>query len=126
MICRSTACTRRRERSTRPRAARVNRGVLEFRELAFVQLPKTAQERAKIAAEVGANLASFQTCVAGDAVAAAVRRDEASAQTLNVSSTPIFYINGRQLVGAQPLDAFVRVIEDELERARAASRPPQQ
>jgi predicted DsbA family dithiol-disulfide isomerase len=31
---------------------------------------------------------------------------------------PAFFINGRLLSGAQPLESFVRVIEDELARAR--------
>jgi len=31
---------------------------------------------------------------------------------------PAFFINGRMLVGAQPLENFVRVIDDELGRAK--------
>ena len=31
-----------------------------------------------------------------------------------VSGTPTFYINGQQLVGAQPIEAFVAVIDAEL------------
>jgi protein-disulfide isomerase len=33
-----------------------------------------------------------------------------------VAGTPAFYINGRVISGAQPLDQFVRLIEDELAR----------
>lgn len=31
-----------------------------------------------------------------------------------VSGTPTFYINGQQLVGAQPIETFVAVIDAEL------------
>jgi protein-disulfide isomerase len=33
-----------------------------------------------------------------------------------VTGTPAFFINGRLASDAQPLEAFVRVIEDELSR----------
>jgi protein-disulfide isomerase len=40
---------------------------------------------------------------------------------LGVSGTPAFFVNGRLLVGAQPFDNFVRVIDEEL--ARASRKP---
>ena len=33
---------------------------------------------------------------------------------LGVTGTPAFFVNGRPLQGAQPLEAFVKVIEEEL------------
>jgi hypothetical protein len=35
------------------------------------------------------------------------------------SGTPTFFINGRQLVGAQPADAFQKIIDDEIKEADA-------
>jgi protein-disulfide isomerase len=35
-----------------------------------------------------------------------------------VTGTPTFFVNGRRLVSAQPLAAFVGVIEEELARVR--------
>ena len=35
-----------------------------------------------------------------------------------VTGTPAFFINGRLVSGAQPLESFARLIEDELARAR--------
>jgi protein-disulfide isomerase len=35
-----------------------------------------------------------------------------------VTGTPAFFINGRMLSGAQPLESFIQMIEDELARAR--------
>ena len=93
----------------------------EYRERAFPEGPKTPQERTKIASDLGLNMPAFNTCVAGQAVAAAVREDETQARSLNLTSTPTFYINGRQLIGAQPLESFVQIIEDELSRLGKAS-----
>ena len=37
-----------------------------------------------------------------------------SGESLGVSATPAFFINGRFMPGAQPFEAFQRVIDDEL------------
>ena len=44
--------------------------------------------------------------------------DESLAATLKASGTPHFFINGIRLSGAQPLEAFRRVIDEQLEKAR--------
>ncbi len=36
---------------------------------------------------------------------------------VGASGTPTFFINGRQLVGAQPADAFQKIIDDEIKKA---------
>jgi protein-disulfide isomerase len=38
---------------------------------------------------------------------------------LGITGTPTFFVNGRMLVGAQPLSAFTRVIEEELALSQA-------
>ena len=45
--------------------------------------------------------------------------DHALAQSLGVVATPVFFINGRKLVGAQSADAFKKIIDDRLADARA-------
>jgi protein-disulfide isomerase len=47
-----------------------------------------------------------------------IAADAALAHGLGAYSTPTFFINGRPLLGAQPLDVFVQVVEEELARAR--------
>ena len=37
-----------------------------------------------------------------------------AARELGITGTPTFFINGRPLVGAQPLQAFVTIVEVEL------------
>ena len=43
-----------------------------------------------------------------------VSRDLRLGRRLGVSSTPTFFINGRMLTGAQPLDEFEALVEEEL------------
>lgn len=59
----------------------------------------------------------FTACLDDDTDGAEVEQNMIEAQGLGLSGTPGFLINGRILRGAQPLDAFVEVIDDELRRA---------
>jgi protein-disulfide isomerase len=34
-----------------------------------------------------------------------------------LTGTPIFFINGREISGAQPIEAFTAIIDEELARA---------
>lgn len=43
------------------------------------------------------------------------------AEDFKVNSVPQFFINGRRFVGAQPLEAFVERVDEELAKARALS-----
>jgi protein-disulfide isomerase len=47
-----------------------------------------------------------------------VQRDIDEGARLGVQGTPAFFINGRLLSGAQPLDRFVQVIDEELLNTR--------
>jgi protein-disulfide isomerase len=71
-----------------------------------------------MAAAAGLDVAPFMACVASGKHKASLEQDAADAARLGVNSTPSFFINGRPLRGAQPFEAFVQVIEDELARAR--------
>ncbi|MDB4960446.1 MAG: oxidoreductase [Myxococcales bacterium] len=48
----------------------------------------------------------------------AIKRDAAMFQKLGQSGVPGFWINGRPLSGAQPLESFTRVIDEELVKAK--------
>ena len=47
-----------------------------------------------------------------------MKKDIEEGNRLGIDGTPGFFVNGRPLAGAQPLEAFVTVIEDELARAK--------
>jgi protein-disulfide isomerase len=68
------------------------------------------------AAAVGLDTAQFGSCVDGRRQKARVDADIAEADAAGVSGTPAFFINGRALEGAQPFEAFKRIIDEELSR----------
>jgi protein-disulfide isomerase len=69
--------------------------------------------------------AAFKTCVASDRHDAAIKEGLESGTRLGVTGTPGYFINGRMVTGAQPLQQFQAVIDSELGGAasRAASAP---
>ncbi len=73
------------------------------------------------AKEAGIDEAAYAKCVDGHARAKDVDSDMAVATSLATSSTPAFFVNGRLIEGALPVQQFREVIDDEL--ARAAARP---
>jgi protein-disulfide isomerase len=89
----------------------------EYRDRAFLVSPATPSQLTEIAKDLGLNLNAFDTCRTGQAVREAVLRDGAVGSQLGIESTPTFFINGRQIVGAQPLEEFVAFIESELRSA---------
>ena len=67
-----------------------------------------------IAKEVGLDTAAFETCLGSGKFDAAIKKDIEEGKRAGVTGTPAFFINGRLVGGAQPLEAFTRVIDDEL------------
>jgi protein-disulfide isomerase len=68
------------------------------------------------AQELGLNLDKFKADMKGECQAL-VQKDMKDMQVLGVGSTPTFFINGRYLVGAMPMDQFVTLIDEELKKA---------
>jgi predicted DsbA family dithiol-disulfide isomerase len=71
----------------------------------------------RYAGQVGLDVTKFDTCLAAGVHKAALQRDLDEGNRLGITGTPAFFINGRTLSGAQPLEAFTRLIEEELARA---------
>ncbi len=93
----------------------------EYHDLVFERSPRhSAQELKQYAQELKLDPAAFAQCVDTAKYQAAVDQDVQEGSRLGVSGTPTFYINGRQLVGAQPITAFQKLIDGEL--ARKASQ----
>ena len=65
---------------------------------------------------LGLNSGVFTSCLSSGKYKANVDKDLSDGQTAGVSGTPTFYINGQQLVGAQPLASFKTVIDQELSK----------
>jgi len=66
------------------------------------------------AAKAGLDAEKFNSCFDSHRFKAAVDKDIAEGNQAGVSGTPAFFINGRALEGAQPFEAFKRVIDEEL------------
>jgi len=66
---------------------------------------------------------AFTTCLDDGPHGPNVDMDAAEARLLGITGTPGFLVNGRLLSGAQPLDAFVKIIQDELRRTGVSTEP---
>lgn len=69
------------------------------------------------------DVAAFEECIDSGRYRNEVTLDLFDGQDLGVSGTPAFFINGRQVSGAQPFSVFASVIDVELQRA--GIEPPQ-
>jgi protein-disulfide isomerase len=65
---------------------------------------------------LGLEVTPFQACLESQKYKDKVERNYADGVKAGVSGTPAFFINGRLVSGAQPLEAFKAVIDEELER----------
>jgi len=71
-----------------------------------------------LAEQTGLDLPAFEQCLIKRTHRNDVQRDVDEGARLGIKATPVFFINGRQLTGAQPLEQFTQVIDDELARSR--------
>lgn len=72
------------------------------------------------AKKVGLDTTKFDACFDQAKTEATVQRELEQGRALGIDGTPTFYVDGRQLVGAQPIDEFSNVIDEELEAKGAA------
>ncbi len=73
----------------------------------------------RYAEQLGLDMGRFETFVDQEQGKARVGADQAIARSLGARGTPAFFINGRKLSGARPLDQFKAVVDEELARAEA-------
>lgn len=71
------------------------------------------------ATSLGLDESKFAECLDSGRMAAEVKADTDEGAALGVTGTPAFFINGVSLVGAQPYNAFVDVINKELAKGEA-------
>ncbi|MBN8611248.1 MAG: thioredoxin domain-containing protein, partial [Deltaproteobacteria bacterium] len=104
------------------------RGFWAFHDLLFEN--RETLERAdleRMAATIrGVRLPRFRSALDQHTHQAAIEADAALARSLGATGTPSFFINGRNLRGAQPIEAFRTLIDEVLTaaRARVASGTP--
>lgn len=66
------------------------------------------------AKKVGVKEVEFKTCLESGKFKAKVDADVAQGAAIGIKSTPTFYINGKLISGAQPLEVFTEVIDADL------------
>ncbi|MDV3221372.1 DsbA family protein [Intrasporangium sp.] len=76
---------------------------------------------AGIAERIGLDVAQFRTDLADPEVQAPVAEDFDEGQSIGVTGTPAFLINGNPVIGAQPTETFTQIIDAELAKAEAAT-----
>jgi len=90
-----------------------------YHDALYAAASKTSPDDLKgFAQRAGLELGQFDACVSSGKHGAAIDADIAEGSHAGVTGTPAFFINGRMIGGAQPLEAFVRVIDEELGRRR--------
>jgi protein-disulfide isomerase len=70
----------------------------------------------KMAKKIGANAGKFDECLDSNRYLDQVRRDADQGKSLKVRSTPTFFVNGQLINGAQPVEVFSELIDEELAR----------
>jgi protein-disulfide isomerase len=73
----------------------------------------------KYAGDVGLNVARWKKDWDDPKIKDEVSQDMKVGTAAGANGTPTFFINGRQLVGAQPADAFEKIVDDEIKEADA-------
>ncbi|HYA29825.1 MAG TPA: DsbA family protein, partial [Acidobacteriota bacterium] len=91
----------------------------DYHDKLYSVAPKLAVEDLKgVAKEVGLDVASFEQCYNGGKFKGAVQKDLLDGAKLGLNGTPAFFINGREISGAQPVQAFEAMIDEELGQAK--------
>jgi protein-disulfide isomerase len=72
----------------------------------------------KYAGELGLNVTRFKEARTSKALQVAVQADAEAGKRIGATGTPAFFINGKFLAGAQPIEAFTKAIDAELKEAK--------
>ncbi len=73
----------------------------------------------KMASDAGASGDKAKTAITNKTHKKEIDADADVAEDFQVQGTPNFFINGRHLVGAQPQEKFVQIIDEEITKAQA-------
>jgi protein-disulfide isomerase len=73
-----------------------------------------------MASRVGLDAKKFDACLSQASTMAVVNADLQAATRLGLTSTPYFFVDGRPLDGAVPLERFETLVDEELQRRSAS------
>jgi protein-disulfide isomerase len=88
----------------------------EYHDLLFVAQPDFSRtDLLRYADRIGIERAAFAECLDSGRFREDLERDMSEGRALGVTGTPTFFINGRRLVGSQPVEAFREAVRAALE-----------
>jgi len=91
----------------------------DYHDLLFVAFPNFSREDLiGYAGRLGLDRTAFTTCLDEGRFRNAVEADIGEGRSLGVTGTPTFFINGRRIVGAHPIETFREAIQEALDAAR--------
>lgn len=68
----------------------------------------------KLANELGLDTNQFKKCLGDQKYKDKIKKDYEGGASIGVNGTPTFFINGKQIIGAQPYSVFEKAIEEAL------------
>jgi len=92
----------------------------EYHDKLFVGTGLEDSDLERYAKELSLDMSKFTECAKSQRFRDAVQADMKQGQSVGVSGTPAFFINGRSLSGAQPPEAFREIIDEELAKESAS------
>ncbi len=96
------------------------KGFWDAHKLLFENQPKYQMENfEEYAKTLGLNWPAVKNAIENKTHAASIAADVEMADSLKASGTPHMFINGRRIVGAQPIESFKKLADEELAKAEA-------
>lgn len=89
-----------------------------FQNQSQVNVQNVKEKAWEVLGPLGIDKAKFDACYDNKETQAEVKAEMSEGQSLGVTGTPSFVINGRLLVGAVPFEQFQAIIDDELASAK--------
>jgi protein-disulfide isomerase len=95
------------------------KGFWDVHDKLFASQPKLEDaDLAQVAKDAGLDAKKVDDAIKNHTWKKQIDADNAVATQFAANGTPHFFINGRRLVGAQPPDAFMKIIDDEVTKAQ--------
>jgi len=90
----------------------------EYHDKLYASSPNAAPEDLRLyAKDLGLKQDLFDQCLSSGKYKAAIQKDVNEGASLGLTGTPTFFINGRELSGAQSVQVISQIIDEELSRA---------
>ena len=91
----------------------------EYHDTLYAKAPKLAAADLKTyAQDMSLDTTKFDQCLTSGKYKALVQKDLSEGAELGITGTPTFFINGREISGALPVESFAAIIDEELGQAK--------